>query len=230
MSIGSTATTVTNGITNSALCRNINNTPVRNILLPALLIGNMSYKVGTERDAQKQSDVFWNSLFSWIAGALLVNLNNGVLPYFVLPITAGSIALFKIAQKDTPEEKTDTALNHATWWLSGIGAQLVAKGLKLNSSFQTLCAFAVGTSIVGPLLSHFVKENVLPLFIKDKNATIGKTFEQVNANYPLGKNVDPHFSPFSAFTPKASANLPQSKFNPQDPYNLKQLIPGWQSK
>lgn len=210
---------------NNPMASQILNPPVKNIVLPGLLLGNMAYKLGTEKDPQKRNDVMWNSLISWLGGVLLT---NRALPYYVLPGVAGSIALFKIAQKDTAEEKKDTAINHAAWWLTGIATQAAAKVLNLKSAFSTYCAFAVGASVFGPLVAHFVKQKILPPIIKNQEKTISNGIDTLTSGYPVGQKANLHFSPFNDpangspfnhFTPT------KSNYDPTDPYNLKKLVP-----
>ena len=130
--------------------RKFNKIPPKQVMLPGLLIGNMAYKLGTEKNPAKRGEILTNAIISWLGGTLLYNANSRVLPYFTLPIVAGAIALYKIAERDTPEEKTDTAINHSTWWLTGIATQKFASGLmKLKGPFNSLFAFAVGASVIG---------------------------------------------------------------------------------
>lgn len=228
MNAASSISSASSALQNNRIYRDIYNTPAKNIVLPGLILGNMAYKLGTEQNPQKRNDILWNSIISWVGGSLLVNLNNGLLPYFTLPAIAGSIALYKIAQKNTPEEKTDTAINHVSWWASGFLTQKVAQLFKLTSSFQTLCAFAVGASIVGPILSAFVKEKVLQKVAKEKANYLGNSINQLNAGYRVGQSVDTNFSPFASFsnTSSQASNQINSGYDFRDPYNLKKLIPG----
>lgn len=213
----------------------IYNVPAKQIILPGLLIGNMAYKLGTEKNPQRRSDVFWNSVISWVGGALLFNTNNKLLPYFTLPAVAGSIALFKIAQKDTPEEKTDTAINHASWWLTGMATQSVSSKLfKLKGGFNALCAFAVGASVIGPVIATLVKDKVLPMFGKDHKKNIGSSFESLKTGYNVGQRSQPNFSPFSEPSPlymtkdnqRMNLDLDKGNYDSFDPFNIKGLIPG----
>jgi hypothetical protein len=227
-------TTVPNIGTNAVnQVRKFNNIPAKNVVLPGLLIGNMAYKLGTEKNPQKRGDLLTNSLVSWLGGFLLYNANNKVLPYFTLPIVAGSIALYKIAQQDTPEEKTDTAVNHGAWWASGIAAQQLARLAKLKGPFNSLVAFAVGASVVGPVVASFVKQKIIPTLAKSND--IGKTFDTLKMNeYSVGKRNNANFSPFNDPSPSSfngkgepvNTNLDQTAYNPFDPYNLKGSIPG----
>jgi len=208
------------------------NVPAKSILLPGLLIGNMAYKLGTEKNPQKRSEVLWNSVISWLGGTLLYNANSRVLPYFTLPLVAGSLALFKIAQKDTPEEKTDTAVNHGAWWASGIAAQKLAQLANLKGPFNTLCAFAVGASVAGPVIASLIKDKILPLLAKKKD--IGNSFNNIRPEYNVGTKQSNNFSPFTEPAAyqinqsgeKTHTNLQNSAYNPFDPFNLEEHVPG----
>lgn len=212
------------------------NVPAKNIVLPGLLLGNMAYKLGTEKNPEKRNEVLWNSAISWLGGTLLYNANSKVLPYFTLPGVAGAIALFKIAQKDTPEEKTDTAINHASWWLSGMGVQKIANLMSLKGPFHTLCAFAVGSSVVGPIIASLVKQHILPKFGKNNAQVLGSSFDTLRTGYNTGNRTDTTFSPFTepapyqvnALNQKTNVNLnkPPANYDPFDPFNLKNVIPG----
>lgn len=209
------------------------NTPAKNLVLPGLLLGNMAYKMGTEKNPRKRSNILINSLASWVGGAGLVKLHNVVLPYYFLPALAGTIALFQIAQKDTPQEKTDTAVNHATWWFSGIMAQNIAKLAKLKTPFQSICAFAVGASIAGPIIAHVIKKKIVPSFF---NQQVAQNLETMKPDYGIGQKATPNFSPFYGEpAPVDNANIAASMLSPTrsgngltefDPYNLNELIPG----
>lgn len=210
-----------------------NNIPTKSVVLPGLLIGNMAYKLGTEKDPQQRGDILTNSIISWLGGYLLYNANNKVLPYFTLPIVAGAIALYKIAQQDTPEEKTDTAVNHGAWWLSGALTQQLAKMAKLGGPVNSLVAFAVGASVIGPVVSSYVKQNIIPKIAKSKD--IGTGFDSLKMNgYNVGKRENSNFSPFNDPAPQTfngngqpvNVNLNKTPYNPFDPFNLKDSIPG----
>jgi hypothetical protein len=208
------------------------NIPPGRLVLPGLIIGNMAYKLGTEKDPQKRNDLLTNTLVSWAGGAALATMHlNKVLPYYLLPAIAGTIGLYQVAQKNTPQEKRDTAINHATWWFSGMAAQGAAKLMNLKGPFQSICAFAVGASVAGPLVSHFVKQKVVPLFTKNNLTPALNSF---NTEYRIGDSTSPHFSPFAGTAPSRanqaamSLNPGQQKasYDPLDPYSLNQLIPG----
>lgn len=218
--------TVANQIKNNPTAANILNPPIKSLVLPGLLLGNMAYKLGTEKNPKKRNEVIWNSAISWLGGLLLT---NKALPYYVLPAVAGSIALFKIAQKDTPEERKDTAINHAAWWLTGIATHAVAKAVNLKSAFSVYCAFAVGASVFGPLVSHFIKQKILPPITKDQEKIISNGIDTLTSGYPVGSKHNSSFSPFndpSTSSPFTQFSQPTSTYDVTDPYGLKKLIPG----
>lgn len=211
--------------------KNLYKIPPKNIVLPGLLLGNMAYKLGNEKNPIRRDNVLWNHLTSWVGGALLYNANNKILPYFTLPFVAGSIALFRIAQKNTPEEKTDTAINHAAWWGSGMLTQKAASLMKINGTFQAICAFAVGASIVGPLVSNFTKHTILPLFGKNETSNIGKSFDNLQVNYNTGSKTNTDFSPFSEPAAyqlnqkdeRVNVDLDKTAYDPFNPFNINDL-------
>jgi hypothetical protein len=210
----------------------LNAIPPGQLVLPGLLVGNMAYKLGAEKNPAKKSELLVNSLISWAGGAAMATMHfNKTLPYYLLPALAGTIGIYQLAQKDTPQEKRDVLVNHSSWWLSGIAAQGVAKLANLKGPFQAICAFAVGASIAGPLISHFIREKIVPIF--DKNKAVNPALSSFNTEYRVGNNVSPNFSPFSGATYEASslaskrlAKKEADVFNPFDPYNVNQLIPG----
>ena len=224
------------------------NLPPRQVILPALLIGNMAYKLGSEKNPQRRGDILSNSLVSWLGGVLLYNANGSInpvktsvlkpLPYFTLPIVAGAIALYNIAKNDTSEGKTDTAINHASWWLTGIATQKLAAMAKLTGPFNVFCSFAVGASVIGPVIASFIKTKILPLLGKEKSNYIANTLSNIQPEYNVGNTVNANFSPFGNNEPAAlkfsqtrqdpnvATNNPPNNFDPTDPFNLDSLVPG----
>lgn len=216
---------------NSAVGQGIYNTPAKNIVLPALLVGNMAYKLGTEKNPDKRTDTLINNLVSWGGGAALVNLHNKVLPYYLLPIAASAVALFQVASKDSPKEKADVAVNHGAWWAGGIGMQaFVSKVLGLSSPLQRLCGFAAGASILGPLVANLIKDKIIPNPGKLPTKIIENT---LSPSYTVGNSSNTQFSPFSG-EQKSTAQLAamalepkgKSTYKANGPYNLNSLIPG----
>lgn len=216
--------------------KNLYKIPPRNIVLPGLLLGNMAYKLGNEKNPIKRDNVLWNQLTSWVGGAFLYNANSKILPYFTLPFVAGSIALYRIAQKTTPKEKTDTAINHASWWGGGILAQKVASLMKINGYFQAMCAFAVGASIVGPIISNFTKQTILPLIGEKKQTDIGKSFDNLKVDYNTNSKPETDFTPFASpaaqqineTDERVMPEVKKSTYDPFNPFNInKSAIKGF---
>lgn len=208
--------------------KNLYKIPPKNIVLPGLLLGNMAYKLGNEKNPIKRDNVLWNQLTSWLGGALLYNANNKVLPYFTLPFVAGSIALFRIAEKTTAEEKADTAINHASWWGSAILTQELAKKFNIKGTFQGMCAFAVGASIVGPIISNFIKQKILPLLGQKDKTQIGNSFDNLKVNYNTGTKTNTDFSPFTEIPAyelngrdeRVNVDLDKTAYDPFNPFNI----------
>jgi hypothetical protein len=210
-----------------------NNVQTSQLVLPGLILGNMAYKMGSEKNPEKRSELLTNSLVSWAGGAAMATMHiNKVLPYYLLPAIASTIMLYQMGQKDTPKEKRDTLVNHATWWFSGIGAQALARAVNLKGPFQGICAFAAGASMAGPIISHIIQEKVLPLF--DKNKPQQPALNSFSTEYRVGATPAPNFSPFSGATNSATqlannslkAKATNNPYNALDPYNLNALIPG----
>jgi hypothetical protein len=197
------------------------------LVLPGLLLGNMAYKLGSEKDPVKQKEVFINSILSWIGGSILVNANSNIIPYYTLPAIAFSTALYKIGQKDTTEERADTAINHAVWWTSGIFTERLASALKLSNPFQKVCAFAVGSSVIGPIIAALLKQKLLPKIVKDPSSIIKTTTDTINPKYQTGNASATYFSPFNDYpngTKPAAASL-NSGYDFTDRYKLKKINP-----
>jgi len=222
---------------NPKVMNNVNNPPLKTVILPSLVLAKLAYSLGSEKP-ENRNNVIKQTLISWLFG---LSLASKAVPYYTLPITAISLAIYKMAQKNNSQDMMDVGINHASWWLCGVGMKNLTKSLENNSGVSKFFGFAVGASVVGPVVANFIKSKVLPL-INQNNLLKNTKIENIMLDSPDSTRkvalINPLFTdtkkilasppppaaPIAANTNNTVSN-PTPKHDPSDPYCVKGLFP-----
>lgn len=202
----------------------INNPPLKAIVLPVLVMGQLAHSMGSEKNTDNQVAIAKQSIISWLISFLLINKS---MPNYVFPLTALPLAIYKMAQKPTLKEKEEVFVNHACWWTCGLAMRNLSKLLEVSTGLSQFLGFAVGASVVGPVVAKFIKNNILPLINKDDPGKKNNNFN-INTNKTApksptfnGKIFNPIFDSYEKKPPKFD---PKKNYDPADPKYLSHLI------